>query len=429
MNRIPYLIIGNSTAAVGAVEGIRSVDHSRPITVLSKEPQHTYSRPMISYLLAGKAGEDKLYYRPEQYYEVNGITPLLGTEAVDLDVSNSIVTVASGEKLPYEKLLIATGGTSVRPPGVKGLEAEGVFTFVSWQDATDIENYITRYNADRAVVIGGGLIGLKAAEALVSRGVQTTIVEKAGNILASTFDSSGSGLLAGVVEGAGVDIRCGTTVKEVTRSKGRVCGVKLHDGTEQPCSAVIVAVGVHPNIALAADTPIKTDRGILADVFMETTVSGIYVAGDASQTACCLSEGKKSIPIFPNAYRQGRIAGINMAGGRRKYSGAMFMNSLDIFGLAAISVGIIDPGHRRCEIMEKLEKHRQYYRKIFLMNDRVIGAIFIGEIERAGIITGLIRNKINVAGFKDILLTDDLGIVSLPRAYREKIVSGRPVEV
>ncbi len=429
MNRIPYLIIGNSTAAVGAVEGLRSRDPDSPVTIVSQEEHHTYSRPLISHLLAGKVGEDNMFYRSMQFYSANNVTPLLGTKAVELDLTGSTVTTDSRDQLPYEKLLIATGGTPVLPAGIEGMDGPGVFSFVSWNDAIEIDHYITAHNVDRAVVVGGGMIGIKATEALVDRGIHTTVVEMADRVLASSFDKTGSELIAAELQKAGVDARCGTTLERIIRGEGRVAGAELSSGENLECGLVVLAIGVQPNIGLVEGTGVQVERGILVDERMESSVKGIYAAGDVAQAGELFSGHKKNIPILPNAYRQGRVAGINMAGQECLSSPVMPMNSLDIFGLSAISVGQSTAEDECCEMIRKQDNNPPGYRKIVLKNGRIIGAIFIGKIDRAGIITGLIRDCVDVSDCKDMLLNDQFGVLSLPRHYREKVVSGQPLEV
>jgi NAD(P)H-nitrite reductase large subunit len=157
-----YLILGNSTAAVGAVEGIRKVDPDGGLVLVSREPYHTYSRPLISYLLAGEVDEERMHYRPLDFYERNNIDARLGVEAVCVDPTARAVELSDGNRIVFEKLLVATGG---RPfvPSLEGGDADGVFTFTSWDDAKAIGEYVERHGPERALVVGGGLIGVKAA--------------------------------------------------------------------------------------------------------------------------------------------------------------------------------------------------------------------------------------------------------------------------
>ena len=429
MTTSPYLIIGNSAAAVGAVEGMRSVDAEKPITLIASEPHHTYSRPLISYLLGGEVDEDRMPYRPADFYDKNRVRAMLGREVTAVDPDAHMVETSDGERLRYEKLLIATGGVPIVPRDVAGVEAEGVFSFTTWDDARRILAFIKQHDVTVGVVVGGGLIGLKSMEALVNLGIRTTLVELADRVLSVTFDGTASALARTRLEESGVDVRCGTTVARVLAQDSKVSGVVLRDGSEVSCGMVIFAIGVIPNTGLVRGTAVEVDRGIVVDDSMRSSAPDVYAAGDVAQATSLLGGAKRPIPILPNAYRQGLIAGANMAGRDRIYRGGLAMNAVDIFGLATISVGRTMADGEGGEVLGHLNEERGRYKKIVLENDRVIGAIFMGDIDRAGIITGLLRERINVANLKDLLLTDDFGIISLPAEYRKHVVSGLAIEV
>ncbi|MFW6119148.1 MAG: NAD(P)/FAD-dependent oxidoreductase [Planctomycetota bacterium] len=429
MNREPYVIIGNSVAAMGAVAGIRSVDAERRITVISRESHHTYSRPLISYLLGGKVDEEGMLYRAADFYDRNNIRPTLGVEASCVNPEAKTVETDDGCTLCFDKLLIATGGDPIVPPDVEGVEADGVFTFTTWDDAREIEAYVEGHGVEKAVIVGGGLIGLKSMEALVERGIETTVVELADRILGATFDQTASELARRQLERAGVTVLCKTTVSRIEAAEGEVSGAVLRDGTRLPCGLVIFAIGVRPNVAIVRGTSVEVDRGVVVDDGMRTSAEDVYAAGDVAQARLLLREGKRPIPIFPNAYRQGLIAGVNMAGGDATWKGGVAMNSVEVLGLPTISVGITSPEGEGYDILSELGEDALRYKKIVLRDDRVVGAIFIGDIDRAGIITGLIREQIDVSGFKDLLLTEEFGLISLPREYRKHVVSGMGIVV
>lgn len=429
MNRCPYLIIGNSAAAMGAIEGIRERDPVREITVVSREPYHTYSKPLISYLLAGKVDEAKMPYRPADYYEENNVRALLGVEATHVNVKARTVETSDGGSIAFEKLLIATGGTPIVPQDVEGTDAEGVFTFTTWDDARRIKGFIEANGVTGALVVGGGLIGLKSVEALVGLGIRTTVLELADRIMSVGFDHKASDLAQKALGKAGVEVRCETTVSRIEQIDGKVAGAALRGGSRVDCQMVIFAIGVVPSTGIVEGTRIETDRGILVDDFMATSVGVVYAAGDVAEAVDLLTGKKRPIAIFPNAYRQGNIAGLNMAGGQRSYEGGLSMNAVDICGLPTISVGITSPEDDDYEILSVLEEEQPVYKKLLLRNERIVGAIFIGQIDRAGIITGLIRDRVEVTTFKDVLLSDEFGLISLPKEYRKHVVSGAGIEV
>ncbi|MGC9317400.1 MAG: NAD(P)/FAD-dependent oxidoreductase [Armatimonadota bacterium] len=423
MTRSKYLIVGNSVAAVAAVSGIRQVDDEGAITLVAREQHHTYSRPLITYLLAGKVTEEQMLYRPEDWYDRAGVTALLGTEVTAVSAQERAVETAGGEALGYEQLLLAVGGRPIVPADVEGVDAEGVFTFTSWDDARAIGRYIEEHDVGSAVIVGGGLIGLKSVEALIELDIDTTVVELADHMLSATFDRTASELAQRRLAERGVQVRCNTTTAEILSRDGRVVGARLTDGDTIPCDMVIFAIGVLPDTSIVEGTAIETDRGIVVDDQMRTSVPGIYAAGDVAQARELICGEKRCIAIFPNAYRQGSIAGRNMAGADETFGGGLVMNSVTVVDLPTISVGVTEALDEGYEELAELDERAYRYRKIVLRDDHIVGAVFVGDIDRAGIITGLIREQLDVSGIRDLLLTDDFGLISLPADYRKTVIS------
>ncbi len=431
--RTEYLILGNSTAAVAAIEAIRGHDRDSPIVLLSRERQHTYSRPLISHLLAGELNQEQLNFRPKSFYRDMDVQARLGIAAVRLDPSSRSVMADDGTEFRFDKLLIATGGKAIMPP-IEGIGCEGVFTFTSWDDADAIDGYIRHHaggkTLPRAVVIGGGLIGMKALEALRARGLEVLLVEREERILPLALDRQGSRLIEQAVWKAGADIQCGVTVERIIGDpSGRVAGVTLKTGREAPCEMVIIAAGVAPAVSLARNTPIKIDKGIIIDEHCMTSVPGIYAAGDAAQAVDFISGASRPIPIFCNAARQGRVAGGNMAGGDTMLTDTCALNSVELFGMPAISAGLSTASGDEFTVLEKLDAAAQTYRRIVLKDNRIVGTLFVGDIDRAGIMTGLMRGKVDVSAIAGELLTNDFGMLSLPQEYRKHLVKGEGIEV
>ena len=425
-----YVIIGNSVAGIAAVESIREIDKDGTITIISDEQYLNYSRPLISYLLAKKISSDKIYYKEESFYEKNNVELLLNTKAVKLELSSDKrqVILANKKAIDFDKLLISTGGIPTIPE-IKGTNINGVFTFTKLSDAETIEKYIQENKVKNAVIIGGGLIGLKATEALIELNIKVTIVELADRILSSTFDKKASNIIENALNKAGCSIVTNNTVTEIKEEKNKVSRVILKDGKEIHSDLIIIAIGVKPNIDLTINTPIKTKRGILVNNFMETNINNIYAAGDCCEATDSLTGITRPIAIWPLAAKQGRIAGSNMAGMRKEYEGGFPMNSVELVNIPTISVGETYPEGKDFEIIEYTKYESNVYKKLVLKNNRIIGAIFIGDIERAGIYTGLISDQVNTESFKKHLLKEDFGLISLPKEYRKHMVTGLGIEV
>jgi nitrite reductase (NADH) large subunit len=425
------IIVGNSAAAVGAVEAIRQHDQDSSITIIADEPHHVYSRPLISYLLGGMVNESQMYYRPPDFYDRYQVETMLGSEVVCVTPQERSISLAGGATLTYDRLLIATGGTPFVPP-MPGTDLEGVFTFTRWDDARRIAHYMEKREVESVLVVGGGLIGLKATEAMMARSKRVTIVELADRILSVSFDRTASRIAESALRRAGTEIKTGTTVDEIVGRNGEVDHAILFDKERVDCDLVVIAIGVRPNADLIPqDAGIGVNRGVLVDERMRTTAQYVYAAGDCVETYDMLLEVSRPIAIWPNAYRQGYVAGCNMVGAEKAYEGGFPMNSVEVCGIPTISVGLTDPQEDvgRYEIMEKYDREAPTYHKLILRDSCLVGAICVGDIDRAGIYTGLIRDRVDVGPFKAHLLSGSFGLISLPREYRKHIVVGEGIEV
>jgi NAD(P)H-nitrite reductase large subunit len=411
MEKIKYLIIGNSAGGIGAAEAIREVDSKGKITVVSDEPYPAYSRPLISEYLADRCPLERMLFRPADFYEKNRIQTILGQKAEEVDINEHTVRLGKGRKIGWQKLLLATGGSPIVPQ-VEGANHSGVFTFGTLDDTKAIDQYLSR-RVERAVVIGGGLIGVSAAEALTKRGLEVTIVEMKERILNTILDEEASALAAERLKEAGVKIVTGHTVAAVSSYylSGEVTGVTLDDSRPIPCELVIVAIGVQPRTDLAG-TGIKVNRGIVVDRHMATSSADVYACGDVAEAYDFVYGQNRLTPIWPNAYLGGRIAGFNMAGVTKEYQGGTSMNSLKYFGLAIVSAGMVEPPDQSYQVLAKKREHT--YKKVILKDGLVLGLVFAGDIEKSGIVFSLMKERVNVEGFKQALVADDFGLISLP---------------
>ena len=410
--RTKYLIIGNSAGGIGAAEAIRTVDEAGAIIITSDEPYPAYSRPLISEYLAEGRPLEKMLFRPTDFYEKNNIRTFLGRKVEQLDTDDHTVKLEDGRKITWEKLLLATGGSPI-VPRIKGGERRGVFTFTTLDDAKAIDRYLNE--AARAVVIGGGLIGVSATEELVKRGVEVTIIEMKERILNTILDEEVSALEEEALRKIGVKIITGRTVAKIdgdSSTEAAASSATLDDGSRIPCNLVIVAIGVRPRIELVSGTGIKIKRGITVNRYMATSSPDVYACGDTAEAYDFVYGENQLTPIWPNAYLGGRVAGFNMAGVPTKYPGGTAMNSLKYFGLDVVSAGTVNPPDDSYEVLSSKNEHT--YRKVILNEGLVVGMVFAGDIEKSGIVFNLIKDRVNVDNFKQELVTDDFGLVSLP---------------
>ena len=418
-----YVIIGNSASGIAAIEAIRECDNKGKITVISDEPHFNYSRPLISYLLGKNVTLEAMPCREKDFYKNNGVKLILNKKATKLDLKQKTVVLTDKRKIPFDKLLISTGGIPIIPE-IKGSDLEGVFTFVKLVDVERIEKYINDNKVKEAIIIGGGLIGLKATEALIGLKIKVSVVELADRILSTTFDKRSSAIIEASLEKVGCKLITNSTVLEIKRKDRKGKQLILKDKKNILADLVIVAIGVKPNIELVKDTPIKINRGILVNNFMQTSAKDIYAAGDCCEGKDSLLNMNRQIAIWPVAIKQGRIAGFNMAGVKKEYQGSFSMNSVELCGIPTVSMGESCPEGKDYQVLEYFQEDKSMYKKVVLKENRIVGAIFVGDIERAGIYTGLIKDKIDVSSFKEYLLKEDFGLINLPKEYRKHLVAG-----
>jgi NAD(P)H-nitrite reductase large subunit len=417
-----YVIIGGSVGGIGAVEAIREVDPVGELTVISEEPFSQYSRPMISEYVSREATLERMKYRSDEFWKENNVHALTGRTAVKIDFAKKQVELGGRDKVEFKKLLIATGG---RPfvPRMEGGEKDGVFTFTELSNAESIESKLEK--SESAVVIGGGLIGVSATEALVKRGIKVTLVELKDKILSLVLDETASEIAEKVLREAGVTIITGQTVQQIIGRKDNgdaVGGVIMTDGTEITCDLVVVAIGVIPRTELVKETDVRINRGIIVDRFMRTNIPDVYACGDVAEAYDFLLNGNRLLPLWPLAHLGGRVAGYNMAGKKAEYQGGTVMSALKYFDLPIISVGMMNPEDSGdYEVLVEHPPEKTVYKKIVLNNDVIVGFIFLGDIEKSGMFFRLMKNHVNVGEIKDKLLSEDFGLLTLSQSVRKEM--------
>ncbi len=424
LTKSKYVIVGACAAGVGAVEGIREVDPVGEITVISEELCSTYSRPMISDFVSGRTDLNKMKTRDDQFWQRNAVQAITGKKAVGVRIDEHAVILEDGSKVAYEKLLLATGGKPFVPK-IEGSDKEGVYTFTNVADAEQVAERIDKSDAKSAVVIGAGLIGISVTDALAKRGINVTVVELQEKILSLLLDASASDMVEAAMRRAGVNIVTGQSVQKILGKPNNdkaVGGVLLTKGKQIPCDMVIVAIGVVPRTEIVVGTEVKTNRGIIVDNYMQTSVPDVYASGDVAEAYDFILNQNRSLPLWPLAMEEGKIAGYNMAGKKTDYAGGTNMSSLKYFGIPIVSIGLANPKlDPALEILAKEDTTQRRYKKLVLKDEVIVGMTFLGQIERAGILFYLMKNKVNVKKFKEQLLADDFGLAALPLSLRRKM--------
>lgn len=374
-----YVIIGGSAAAIGCIEGIRSVDKTGEIILITGETEWNYSRPLISYLLEGKTTRDKMWCRPDSFFTRNGVTVKAGVLATALDAGDRTVRLSTGERLAYDRLLAATGSRPFVPP-IPGLETvERTFCFQTLSDASALAEALR--SESRVLILGAGLTGVKCAEGIRGLCAQIAIADLAPRVLPAVLDDTAAAMVQARMEEKGVRFYLNDSAAAFRGNTAR-----LQSGTELEFDVLVTAVGVRPNTQLVADAGGAVDRGILVDGRCATTLPDVYAAGDCAQGYDAVSGEKRMLPLWPNAMLQGETAGINMAGGRADYTQGIALNASGVFGLHMVTAGSYEG--------ESFTVQRDGSYKRLVTADGVLkGVIMVGDVSRAGIYTDLIRKK------------------------------------
>lgn len=374
-----YVIIGGSAAAIGCIEGVRSVDKTGEIILITGETEWNYSRPLISYLLEGKTTRDKMWCRPDSFFTRNGVTVKAGVLATTLDAGDRTVRLSTGERLAYDRLLAATGSRPFVPP-ILGLETvERTFCFQTLSDASALAEALRPES--RVLILGAGLTGVKCAEGIRGLCAQIAIADLAPRVLPAVLDDTAAAMVQARMEEKGVRFYLNDSAAAFRGNTAR-----LQSGTELEFDVLVTAVGVRPNMQLVADAGGAVDRGILVDGRCATTLPDVYAAGDCAQGYDAVSGEKRMLPLWPNAVLQGETAGINMAGGRADYTQGIALNASGVFGLHMVTAGSYEG--------ESFTVQRDGSYKRLVTADGVLkGVIMVGDVSRAGIYTDLIRKK------------------------------------
>jgi nitrite reductase (NADH) large subunit len=388
-----YLIIGNGVAGTTAAENIRKYDKTGNITIVTDEALPFYYRLRLNEYISGDIGQDVLMAKKGSWYMDNNIGLLLDSRVTGADPVTKHIFTESGETIPYDRLLIATGSRSFIPP-INGSQIKGVFAIRDIRDAERIMEYSR--NVKEAVVIGGGLLGLEASNALIKMGKNVTVVEFAPRLLPRQLDMEGAQRLQMIMEKMGLSFRLDAKT-EAIEGNGIIKAVRLAGGETLPAQMVIISAGVRPNMELAKHLGLDYDKGIKINGHLSTNRLDIFAAGD------CTEFNGITYGIWPAAMEQGKLAGANMAGEDIVYTGTTMSNTLKVVGIDLASSGNIDADNK---YESKIKMDDNSYKKVVLEDGRIIGCIMLGDTKVFPKITRLISSKTDVSKFKNKILDE-----------------------
>ncbi len=427
------VVIGNSAASTAAIEAIRELDAEIRIVQLASEAAPLYARCLLSYYIAGTIDAKRLPYRAADFQDRMTVELHAGPafRVIDVEADRQRVRCQGGATFAYDSLILCTGASAVMPPGVPA-SLKGVHSLRNIADAEAIRRDLKKARA--AVVLGGGLIGIKAATALRARGLPTTMIVSSGQVLSRTIDAAAAALVHAHLRALGIEVLLSAGVTEVLAEKRRLSCVRTDTGADVPCDLLVCAKGVTPNLDMLGKARPHAADGIRTDPHMRTSFLNVYAAGDAAEPLDVITGRHARNALWTCAVQQGRIAGLAAAGsvnaarsraavemrrgqGRPQfYTGALGMNSVTIGSLPLSAFGMTSPpSGGQCAVLSRSSEAGgpaadalPVYRKVVIGPDsRIKGAILLGNISNAGVILSLIRNKVDVSDFQEELLDDD----------------------
>ena len=394
-----HVILGTGPAGVIAADTLRQQDANARITLIGGENVPPYSRMAIPYFLSKQIGEKGTYLRQDpDHYKNQGID-VIRAHAGAVDTNNKTITLDKGGEVQYDRLLLATGASPIRPP-IEGLNLPGIHTCWTLADARAILDRALK--GDDVVLLGAGFIGTIILEALVSRGVKLTAVEMGDRMVPRMMDEVAGAMLKRWCEAKGVRVLTGTQITQITRQKNRL-DISLSTGNSLQAKLVVIAAGVTPNTGFLAGSDIDTNQGVTVNEFLRTSAMDVYAAGDVAQ-AKDLSTGEFSVlAIQPVAADHGRIAALNMAGLETPHAGSLNMNVLDTIGLVSSSFGAWE-GVKGGMSTRMGDENGYRYMRLEFDGDRLAGAQAVGFTDHIGIARGLIQTGLRLGRWKDILM-------------------------
>lgn len=379
-----YVIIGGGIAALSAAENIRKRDTTGLITMLTEEGFLPYYRPMLSDLLSEDLSDDRLYIRSKEWYEEKDIKVITSCKVNNIDTKAKNITTEDSQEFAYDKLIIATGARSNIPP-ITGADKAGVYSLRNMADALEIKAAFK--NTKKAVVVGGGVLGLEAVWEMVSLGIEVSVVEFSNRIMPRQLDADFSQKLQELMEAKGVKLHLDVATEEITGDV-KVTGVKLNNGTVIEADLVLLSTGVKPNTELAAAAGIDVKQGIVVDEKMRTSVADVLAVGDVAQF------GERVIGLWPVSMEMGKIAASTVTGDWLEYQQPVLSTLLKAFDTDIFSVGEVNWAEGECRIVEVRDPKNNYYKRSYIKDGVLKGEIIMGsEVDTRDTLQGLGRDE------------------------------------
>jgi nitrite reductase (NADH) large subunit len=469
-----YVIVGNGVAGVTAAQSIVRADPGAEVHIFGAEPYSYYQRPRLLEFLAGEIEQQTLYFRPLEWYAAKGIQVHLGARVIALDPAEHRLTLADGGSIHYDRLLLATGGRAFVPP-FAGADRDGVFTLRTLDDARAIKTYACGepfdYAQDRrrrtasgvrsATVIGGGLLGLETARALLSLRLDVSVIECKPHLLPRQLDAEGAQVLQARLEALGLHILTDAATETILGTENqneRACSVRLTDGRVVEGDIVLISTGVRSRVELAREAGLEVNRGLIVDEQLRTSAADVYAAGDVAEFACgepfgfaqdkCRRTEGVVYGIIPAAIEQAQVAAANMVadpsttlrrgsgqgsghrplassghrpsassghGGSATYSGTVPATTLKIVGIDLTCLGEATATGDGYVVLRQVDPVAGVYRRLALRDGKIVGAILLGDTQNVRLLKQLIATGRDVSAYSEQLLDENLDLKALAK--------------
>jgi nitrite reductase (NADH) large subunit len=399
------VIIGNGVAGVTTARYVTDRDPSIEMAIYCDESYPYYPRPRLIDLIAGDASPEEIAFYPEEWYTKRGIDIRLGRCAVALDPETHRVTMADGEVVGYDALLLANGAHAWVPP-ISGADLDGVYTLRSIDDALAIRERARA--SHHVVVLGGGLLGLDLSYAIRAHQVRVTVVELLPRLLPRQLDEEGAGVLQNIIERGGVEIITGQACTLIERQNA-ARRVHLKGGQVIDADMIVISAGVRPNLELAQSGGLTCSKGVVVDERLRTSNPDILAVGDVAEF------GERVWGIIPAALAQARVAAAQIAGDTGVvYHGIVPSTTLKVTGIDVTSIGEVIPEHDGSVVeVRRSEPAAGVYEKLVVRHGQVVGAIFVGDRSDVGPVTQLMSRRVDVSPYLDTILNKEFDIKSL----------------
>lgn len=376
------VIVGSGVAALSAAEAIKEKSPKAPVLIIGGEDYIPYIRMRLSKALADGLNIESIYLKSPSWFSENEVGFIKGCKVTSINTKEKIVETSNGLRIDYAKLILANGSSPFIPP-IKNVNLKGVFTVREFKDVENIRNYIRENNVKNVSVIGGGLLGIESAWSLTSSGqdLNVSIIQNSNRILSRQVDKEGSDILEKIMKDNSITVYKDADTSELI-GEDKVKGIKIEDGREIDADIVIISAGVRSNKALAEECNIEVSRGIKVNEYMETSAIDVYSAGDVAEY------NGKVLGLWPIAYEQGKIAGINSLGIKVPYEEVSPSSMLMVMDTSVFSIGDINS-----EDAKGITYNVGTYTKLFFREGVIVGAVLINNDKKAMEIKDAINEK------------------------------------